>query len=371
MADSRLTRPKRFVIACGGTGGHLFPGISVAEELRRRGHEILLLVSEKAIDQRALHAHPHLDSRHIPIIGMPRPLSFAMLGFLLKLWKAYRHCQKILRQFQPHAVLGMGGFTSLPPVMAGRKMGRPTYIHESNAIPGKANRLAAKRCCAVFLGMGECARHFPKETCHLVGTPIRDGLREAVDRRAARASFGLEPDKFTMLVMGGSQGARALNHAACQALDHLDPKAIQLLHLTGIHDLAQVRAIYESSHFTHYVTAFCDRMAEALASADASLCRSGASSMGELAHFGIPGILVPYPLAAEDHQTHNARPFAEAGAAVLCRQRDLTGAKLAEIIRGKFLVDAERQTMGKKMRSFSSNDANIKICDIMEAQTTA
>lgn len=369
MAQQEPNQSKRFLIACGGTGGHLFPGISVAQELKRRGHEVLLLVSEKAIDQRALQAHPDLESRQIAMMGKPKTLSPAMLKFLLKVWKTYRHCQGLVRDFEADAVLGMGGFTSLPPIMAGKKLGKPTFIHESNAIPGKANKLTAKYCSAVFVGMDVCTQHFPNKTCHVVGTPVRDGLKATIDRSAARASFGLDPNKKTLLAMGGSQGARGVNDAICGALAELDPEVLQIIHLTGKDDEVSVREAYERTAFTHHVAPFCDRMGEALTSADIVISRSGASSMSELAHFGIPSILIPYPHAAEDHQTFNAKPFAEAGAAFLCPQGDLKAAELARLIREEFLNPAKYEVMQRKMHSFSSDDANIKICDIMEAQT--
>lgn len=371
MAESHPhPSPKRFLIACGGTGGHLFPGISVAQELKRRGHDACLIISQKNIDQRALQAHPDLDSRQMAMIGMPRPFSLAMPGFLLKFWKAYRASRKMIRQLDAHAVLGMGGFTSMPPIMAARKLGKPTFIHESNAIPGKANRLTAKYCIAVFLGMPACETHFPKSTCYLTGTPVRDELREPIDRVTARSRFGLDPDKFTLLVMGGSQGARALNQAVREALPHLDPEAVQVLHLTGEEDEADMRSAYEKSGFTHHTAAFCDNMAAALASADAALCRSGASTMSELVQFRVPGILVPYPFAAEDHQTHNARPLEEAGAAVLCPQSDLTGVKLAQVLREQFFDPGKRSAMQRNLEPFRSENASMKISDIMEAYTT-
>ena len=369
MPDQEPNQSKRFLIACGGTGGHLFPGISVAQELKRRGHEVLLLVSEKAIDQRALQAHPELESRQISMVGKPRTLSPAMLKFLFKVWKTYRHCKGLVREFQADAVLGMGGFTSLPPIMAAKHLGKPTFIHESNAIPGKANKLTARYCSTVFVGMDVCTQHFPGKTCHVVGTPVRDGLKVSIDRAEALASFGLSPDKKTLLVMGGSQGARGVNEAMTGALSELDPKAIQIIHLTGKDDEVTVREAYEKTAFSHHVAPFCDRMGEALTSADIVISRSGASSMSELAHFGIPSILIPYPHAAEDHQTFNAKPFAEAGAAVLCPQGDLKAAELARLIRQDFLDLEKYEAMQRKMHSFSSDDANIKICDIMEAQT--
>ncbi len=364
------SQTKAFLIACGGTGGHLFPGISVAQELRRRGHRVKLLVSEKAIDQRALQGHPDLDSEQVPMIGMPKLLSFAMLGFLFKFWKTRKHCAHIVHEFGADAVLGMGGFTSMPPIMAARSQGKPTFIHESNAIPGKANRLTAKYCSAVFLGMEVCKVHFPNRTCHVVGTPVRDSLREPRDKDESLAFFDLKPGKHTILVMGGSQGARGLNEALCEALPFVPSEALQAIHLTGKDDEAKVRAAYEKAEVAHHVAPFCDRMDDALAAADSAICRSGASSLSELAYFGLPSILVPYPYAAEDHQTHNATPFANAGAAVLSQEADLTGEKLAGMIQKHFLEPEAHGEMQRKMREFSSESANIKICDIMEAQTT-
>jgi UDP-N-acetylglucosamine--N-acetylmuramyl-(pentapeptide) pyrophosphoryl-undecaprenol N-acetylglucosamine transferase len=360
---------RRFLIACGGTGGHLFPGISIAQELQRRGHDVLLLVSPKEIDRRALEPHPHLARRQIAMSGMPRPLSLAMIGFLFKFWKAYRTCRKLVRQHQADAVLGMGGFTSMPPILAAHRLGKPTFIHESNSIPGKANRLTARFCSAVFVGMEVCQRHFPDKTCHLVGTPVRDELREPGDAASARQRFGLRPDRFTMLVMGGSQGAQGLNRAVCTALPELDPERIQFLHLTGKEGEEEVRQAYAQTGLTHHVAPFCDDMHAVLHSADGALCRSGASSLSELAFFGIPSILVPYPFAAENHQTFNAKPLADAGAALLCPESELTGPRLAELIRTHLLEAKAREAMQKNLQSFSSHDANIKICDIMEAQT--
>lgn len=367
-SQARANSPKRFLIACGGTGGHLFPGISIAQELRRRGHHTQLLVSEKPIDQRALQAHPELDSRQIAMIGMPKLLSPAMLGFLLKFWKTYRACRRIVRDFEADAVLGMGGFTSMPPILAAHRLGRPTFIHEANSIPGKANRLTAKYCSAVFVGMEVCRPHFPGKTCHMVGTPVREELKAPIDREAALASFGLHPDRFTLIVMGGSQGAQGLNRAVISSLPHLSKDEIQWLHLTGEGDEAEVRAAFDQHGFTHHTAAFCDRMAEALTVSDGALCRSGASSMSEFAHFGIPSILVPYPHAAENHQFFNAKPVADAGAGILCPQDELSGERLAEMLRDSFFSAEKRNAMKKSLQSFSSDDANIKICDIMEAQ---
>jgi len=197
------------VIACGGTGGHLFPGIAVAEVLRDRGHEVMLLVSEKEIDALALSGRANFQFEKLPTVGLPSPFSPAILGFIRRFCESLSLCRSIYRKFKPQVVLGMGGFTSTAPLLAGRMRGVSTFIHESNAIPGKANRLTARMVRAVMLGFKECAPFFPKARTEVTGTPIRTELKP-LDRQVARQRLGLRGDLPTLLVMGGSQGASGI-----------------------------------------------------------------------------------------------------------------------------------------------------------------
>src|SRR5256714_2674625 len=194
------------VIACGGTGGHLFPGIAVAEGLRDRGHEVMLLVSEKEIDALALSGRTNFRFEKLPTVGLPSPFSPAILGFIRRFYQSFSLCRSIYRKFKPQVVLGMGGFTSTAPVLAGRMRGVSTFIHESNAIPGKANRLTARMVRAGMLGFKECAPFFPKAHTEVTGTPIRTELKR-LDRHVARQKVGLREDVPTLRVMGGSHGA--------------------------------------------------------------------------------------------------------------------------------------------------------------------
>src|SRR5881397_3599705 len=194
------------VIACGGTGGHLFPGIAVAEVLRDRGHEVMLLVSEKDIDALALSGRASFQFEKLPTVGLPSPFSPAILGFIRRFYQSFSLCRSIYRKFKPQVVLGMGGFTSTAPILAGRMRGVSTFIHESNAFPGKANRLTARMVRAVLLGFKECAQFFPRVPSEVTGTPIRNALKP-IDRGDARRRLGLRDDLTTLLVMGGSQGA--------------------------------------------------------------------------------------------------------------------------------------------------------------------
>ncbi|HXM73997.1 MAG TPA: glycosyltransferase, partial [Chthoniobacterales bacterium] len=208
------------VIACGGTGGHLFPGLAVAEMLRDRGHEVMLFVSEKEVDTLALKEHPEIRYEKLPTVGLPSGFSPAIFGFLHRFAESLSLCRSIYRKFEPQAVLGMGGFTSTAPVLAGRMRGISTFIHESNAVPGKANRLTARMVRAVLLGFKECAPFFPKVRTEVTGTPIRAELKK-LDRHVARQKLGLRDDLPTLLVMGGSQGASGINQAMIKTLPSL------------------------------------------------------------------------------------------------------------------------------------------------------
>ena len=215
----------KFVIAAGGTGGHLFPGLAVGEVLLKRGHDVMIIVSEKEIDAVATSGRSEFKVEKVAGIGLQRKTPLGLVQFARKFYAGYQQCRKLFRQFQPDAVLGMGGFTSLAPILAGRGRGVPTFVHESNAIPGKANRLNARFCTAVLLGFEECAQHFPKSNCKVTGTPVRQSLTERVDRTSALAEFSLQPDRKTILVMGGSQGARGINRAMTAALETINPRA--------------------------------------------------------------------------------------------------------------------------------------------------
>src|SRR6476469_6714950 len=223
------------IIACGGTGGHLFPGLAVAEILRARGHEVMLFVSEKEIDALAMTGREEFRFEKLPTVGLPSLFSPKIFGFAGRFAESLRVCRAIYRRFKPHAVLGMGGFTSTAPVLAGKMRGVPTFIHESNAIPGKANRLTAKMVRAVLLGFKECAPFFPKVQTEVTGTPIRTELKR-IDRAEARTRLGLAPDLQTLLVMGGSQGASGINQTIIRSLPSLQGMPLQVIHLAGARD---------------------------------------------------------------------------------------------------------------------------------------
>jgi UDP-N-acetylglucosamine--N-acetylmuramyl-(pentapeptide) pyrophosphoryl-undecaprenol N-acetylglucosamine transferase len=330
-----------FAIAAGGTGGHLFPGLAVGEVFLARGHGVMLIVSEKEIDAIATQGRTGFRVEKVAGVGLQGKSPVALVKFALKFRAGIAQCRRLFADFAPAAVLGMGGFTSTAPILAGRKRGVPTFIHESNAIPGKANKLNGRLATRVLIGFEECAQHFPPGKCDVTGTPVRQSLAQRLDRREALARFSLTPERKTLLVMGGSQGAHGINKSLAAALPQLRESPVQVIHLTGRDDETMMRDCYLRAAIPAFVAAFHHRMEEAYSAADFAIARSGAASLTELSHFALPSLLIPYPFAAEDHQTANARIFERAGAAALMQERDITGESLAAKLRW-FLDDGAR-----------------------------
>ena len=349
----------KILIACGGTGGHLFPGIAVAESFLAQGHEPLLLISQKKIDSQASAKYPHLKFKVVPAIAKPATLSPKMLPFMIALWKSIQTSKAIIREFGADAVLGMGGFTSLPPVYAGHRLGKKTYVHDSNARPGKANILTSRFCTKVFIGLTPAAAFFKKET-QLTGTPARPEILDLPTRAEAAARFELDPEKTTLLVTGGSQGALGLNQLIAKAAPLL-PAHIQILHIAGPNDLPRIKEEHPVQRPGYKLIGFCDQMPSAYALADLVITRSGASTLTEISLAALPSILVPYPYAADDHQTANAKVFSDAGAAKLIQQKDLTPESLAELLTELLTNHGALKLMSAASRSLAIPEAAANV----------
>ena len=356
------------VIACGGTGGHLFPGIAVAEVLRDRGHQVMLLVSEKDIDALALSG-TNFRVEKLPTVGLPSAFSPALLGFARRFYESLALCRSLYHKFKPQVVLGMGGFTSTAPVLAGRIRGIATFIHESNAVPGKANRLTARMVQAVMLGFKECAPFFPKAHTEVTGTPVRTELVR-LDRKLARRKLGLQEDLPTLLVMGGSQGASGINQALIKSLPFLHGVPLQVIHLSGTRDERLVADNYRRESVPAYVAAFHHQMEEPYSAADLVVARAGAASLAEFASFSLPGILIPFPYATDDHQTRNAEIYARLEAAVLLQEPELSGELLARKI-SELIQDRQRiEQMAANCSRLAPKDAAGRVATTMEKYTT-
>ena len=356
------------VIACGGTGGHLFPGLAVAEALRARGHEVLLFISEKEVDTLAVEGRTEFRYEKLPTVALPSPFSPAILAFVRRFNESLSLCRAIFRKFQPKVVLGMGVFTSTAPVLAGRFRGIPSFLHESNAVPGKANRYTARFVRAVLLGFKECAAYFPRTPTEVTGTPIRAGL-QPIDREQAFDKLGLQAGLPTLLVMGGSQGASGINQALIKAMPSLKDFALQVIHLAGQRDAQLLEDNYRRENIPAHVAAFHHQMEEVYSAADLAIARAGASSLAELARFRLPSLLVPYPYAADDHQTRNAEIFVRHNAALLVKESELTGESLAKKIHELLGQPAQLRTMSANAAALASKNAAGLIVETMERYT--
>ena len=358
---------KRFAIAAGGTGGHLFPGLAVAEVLHARGHQVMVLISEKKIDEVATEGRSEFRLERLPGMGMPRSVSMETARFLLRFVRGVLHCRRLFAEFKPAAILGMGGFTSTAPILAGRTGGLPVFVHESNAIAGKANRLNAKLCGGLLVGFAGFSDERVRVPVTVTGTPLRKNLLHAPAREDALRRFGLESNRPTVLIMGGSQGASGINRAMSDTAKLFRQKGgdiPQFIHITGLADESTVRKAYESAGVRAWVGAFHHAMQDAYAAADLAVARSGAASLTELAHFGLPSVLIPYPHAAEDHQSWNARIFRDAGAAEVLREPEASPEVLMRTIE-TLLEPGRRLELVEAARALSGKLAAEKVADIL------
>ena len=319
-------------IACGGTGGHFFPGIAIARALQERGCETALLISNKDVDQQIAAGCPDLQTLSLPAVACQNGELF---GFAAGCWNSWKVCVRFFRQRKPQAVLAMGGFTSAPPVLAAKFFGSAVCLHEANSIPGRANRWLAPMADRVFVGFRKASRSLLHQSVWVTGTPVRSEF-SPLDPAACRMSLGLEANRPVLLIVGGSQGASAINDLLVRALPGLVKRApdLQFVHLTGGADHAKVSAAYRAYQRRSVVLPFLTEMELALGAATLAVSRAGASSLSEFASMQLPSILVPYPAAADNHQFYNARTFAEAGAAHLLDQQAATPEILTDLILG-------------------------------------
>ncbi len=314
----------RVLIATGGTGGHIFPAISVAEEVRGRvpDAEFLLMGASKG----SLNDFCSVEKAcvvNLPAVGMPRRVSVDLAAFAFGLVASFDQSLRRVASFRPHVAVGFGNFASFAPLLAAKVLRVPIAIHEANAIPGKANLLLSRFCDRVLVNFPCAARYFPDGDVEVVGMPLRKEFTQRRDRLGALAELKLSSTKFTLLVVGGSQGARALNMEVCDQIRILQPMSakVQIIHLTGERDYLWVKRRYAGSTLQAYVAPFETRMKVLYDAADVVLARAGASTIAEIIGTGKPAILVPFPHATARHQDGNARYLEKNNGAVVLKQR--------------------------------------------------
>jgi UDP-N-acetylglucosamine--N-acetylmuramyl-(pentapeptide) pyrophosphoryl-undecaprenol N-acetylglucosamine transferase len=331
-------RELRIIIAGGGTGGHLFPGIAIAREIKKRCEEasILFIVGRRKMEREIIFK-AGFEIRTIDVEGMLGKDLLQGIRAVFKVLKGSVQSLAIMREFKPHLTVGVGGYTSGPVCLMGWFLGIPTAIHEQNSIPGLTNRILAPLVKKVFISFEESKMYFKKGKPFLSGNPIRDELRnlELFPKRVSKSADGAINQRFVILVMGGSQGAEAINKAVLSALKELKKAGFLpfVIHQTGSQELKEVINDYHALGLDGEVTDFIEDMASAYKRADLVICRAGATTIAELAALGKPSILIPYPYATHKHQDINARSLAAYGGADIVLETDLNSNTLARKIR--------------------------------------
>jgi UDP-N-acetylglucosamine--N-acetylmuramyl-(pentapeptide) pyrophosphoryl-undecaprenol N-acetylglucosamine transferase len=361
----------RVVITGGGTGGHLFPALAVqAAIIRRRPEAAVLFVGtvagmEATILPRLGLTFRGLRVRQVKGRGWPGQAA-AILGLAF----VVRQAARLLREFGAQVVLGVGGYASFPTVLAARVLRIPAVIHEQNAFPGLANRWLGRFASGVAVSFESATGFFPAGRVAVTGNPVRGEIRPG-DAGHARRRFELLPDRFTILIFGGSQGAHRINEGTVRALPSLAGlrEQIQFLHGTGERDLSDVRKAYGGGGFRARVEAFFQDMATAYAAADFVIARAGASTIFELAAMGVPALLVPYPHAANDHQRLNAEAMVKAGAAWTVPDQYCDGQRVAASIQAALGKPEVLAQMRERARTLARPDAADRIVDLLEHVT--
>ncbi len=355
----------RLLIAGGGTGGHLFPGVAVAEELRRLDpeSEVLFVGTTRGIESRVLPdlgwALKHIEVSGIKTVGLAGAIRGA-----IRVPGALLQSRRIIKDFAPDVVIGVGGYASGPVVLAAKLMRVRTAILEQNSIPGLTNRILGKVAKRIFLSFSHTQQFFKARKSELVGNPIRrqilDGLRgDAQDPKDPEKTSGLR-----LFVFGGSQGAVAVNTMCCAAAEHLRSRGIEfeIVHQTGKADLEATRTRYQEAKIAADCRAFITDMASEYKAADLIVSRAGATTIAELGIVGLPAVLIPYPHAANNHQELNAQEMVDAGAALMLRQEGhQDGEALAALLAQLAQDTKKRSEMAAAMRAFGRADAATRV----------
>lgn len=352
----------RVMIAGGGTGGHLFPGIALAEEVvtRHPANDAVFVGTNRGLEARVVpqagFPFEAITSRGLKGMG-PLKLVLGVLTLPLSFFEAWRH----LRRYRPDVVVGVGGYSSGPVVMSAWLLGLPTAVQEQNALPGLTNKILGRLVNAVFLSFEEALAFFPMQRSHVLGNPIRKKLLENF------LHSHIAHEGFTVLVFGGSLGAKGLNSRVLDALDHLGELkgSLSIVHQTGKADLEAVKKGYADKGWSADVREFIEDMSEAYGRADLVICRAGATTIAELTCCKKASILVPFPFATDDHQAVNAKALVDGGAALMFREAELTGEKLAAAVRELKADPARLQRMEKAAGLLAHPEAAREIADVL------
>ncbi len=353
----------RVLISGGGTGGHIFPAVSIANALRRRNPEIEILFvgAENRMEMEKVPAAGY-DIVGLPVSGFDRKRLWRNFKVLYRLWKSMRRARKVLRDFRPDIAIGVGGYASGPMLKQAQKRGIPTLLQEQNSYAGVTNKLLAAKAQAICVAYEGMERFFPADKITLTGNPVRADILKAKETQAeAKRALGFPEDKPLILVVGGSLGARTINESIAASIDTIEQTGAYLLWQTGKLYIDECSRTAEG-HPTVQATAFISRMDLAYRAADIVVSRAGAGTISELQLVGLPAILVPSPNVAEDHQRKNAQALVDHGAAVMILDWDCRK-QLAEEIKTLLSDENKRQDLSKNIAKMALRDSDEKIVD--------
>lgn len=348
-------------VACGGTGGHIFPGLATARALMARGHRVTLWLAGKDVESEAVKGWEG-QIVTVPAQGFPSGFSPRAGLALFKLLQAVHRVKRDMKNARPDAVLAMGSYASAGPVGAAIRLGIPFVLHESNVVPGRAVKLFARRAAAVAGCFEETRFYLRRRNLVLTGMPLRPELLSATPRPA------LPGEGVRFLVMGGSRGAHALNELVTRTLVslHQQGEVLSVVHLTGERDAESVEAAYQHAGVKARVLPFTREMGAVYAETDFAICRAGAATCAELLAFGLPSLLVPYPHAINDHQTHNARAMEKTGAADMVPEADITPAWLSTYIGQMVRRPERREQMAASARNRATGRGAEALAHLVE-----
>lgn len=354
-------RPElKLVMAGGGTGGHLFPALALAEEFKSRDKDaqIVFMGGKGGIEEKIVPKYGY-RLEVLSVEGIKRRSGLKRVKALGKAFKSTIKALMLLRAIKPDGVIGSGSYSSAPVVLAAKLLGIKTAILEQNALPGLTNKVLGKMVDRIYISFDEARPFFPVSRTIFSGNPVRKDIIRADTPRIEKNH------KFSILVFGGSQGATAINTAFIDATEYLTDiwGNLRVVHQTGEDGFEAAKAAYKRKNLRVELHKFIENMAEAYNTSDLLVCRAGATSLAEITALGIASILIPYPFAADDHQTVNAKCLADGQAAVMIRQDKLTGSSLAAEIRRLYENPQELKAMREKVRPFGRPDAARVIAD--------
>jgi UDP-N-acetylglucosamine--N-acetylmuramyl-(pentapeptide) pyrophosphoryl-undecaprenol N-acetylglucosamine transferase len=348
-----LHSPKihRFILSGGGTGGHIYPAIAIAEELRRvyPDCELLFVGAEGKMEMRLVPENGY-NIEGLPVVGFDRFHFFKNFQLPFKLLKSLSKAKSIIKSFKPDAVIGTGGFASGPILWQAQKLGIPTFIQEQNAFAGVTNKILSKKATKIYTAFDNMNRWFPSNKIQRTGNPVRQLNHLTITQNEAKIELGFEANQPLVFVTGGSLGAVMINRAIGPATPKFVDQKIQLLWQCGKSNFKHLKGSFGEAGFNWKLQDFVSRMDLAFLAADLVVSRAGASTISELGLVGKPAILVPSPNVAEDHQTHNAQAIVQAGAAILVKDEDAKE-DLARIIFKVMNKPEQLQEMAAKMKA--------------------